>query len=104
MNGHEWLRDYQRRVHDIGARAARAQVELRAIEVTATSRDGAVAVTVDPGGALRRLVLGERADELSRAQLAAAVLATAREAHDQARGQLEDACAAFLLEARTAAR
>jgi len=103
MDGHQWLQDYQRRVREIGARAAHTQAELSAIETTASSRDGAVTVTVDPGGALRRLVLGERADGLSRAQLASAVLSTAREAHEQARHQMDVVAAAYLRETRAGA-
>jgi DNA-binding protein YbaB len=79
-----WLEDYRRRVREIGHRARSAQTELAAVEATATSRDGAVTVTVTPAGALQRLVLGERAEGLTRIQLADTVLATVRRAHAEA--------------------
>lgn len=80
VDGHEWLDSYRRRVDEIGARAAQAQAELEAVTATATSSDGAVTLTVNPAGALQHLELGEPAARLSRAQLAVAVLATARQA------------------------
>lgn len=100
MDAHDWLAGHRRRVAEIGARAARTQAELRAVEETATSRDGAVTVTVDPGGALRRLVLGERSGELSRVQLAESVLAAAALAHERARRRADEISAAFLGAAR----
>jgi len=95
MDASEWLPDYRRRVAEAGVRALRTQTALREVQETASSRDGAVTVTVDPGGALRRLVLGERADRLSRAQLAETVLATAGEAHERAQRRVEEIAAEF---------
>jgi DNA-binding protein YbaB len=79
-----WLDDYRRRLADIGHRARAAQAELAAVEATATSRDGAVSVTVNPAGALQRLVLADRAADLTRLQLAETVLTTARRAQAEA--------------------
>jgi DNA-binding protein YbaB len=76
-----WLKDYRRRLADIGERARRAQAELDELTATATSACGAVTVTVNPAGALQQLSFGERADELSRPKLADAVLDAARKAH-----------------------
>ncbi|MGH3567019.1 MAG: YbaB/EbfC family nucleoid-associated protein [Pseudonocardia sp.] len=104
MDGHEWLTAYQQRVQDIGARAQRAQTELRHVEVTTTSRDGAVTVTVNPAGALLRLVLDERADRLTRVQLAEAVLATARQAQTLAAREAIEAVAPLLGEPSEAVR
>lgn len=84
MDGQQWLASYRDRLAEIRDRAERARDALAALEVTLTSRDGAVSVTVDHAGVLRRLVLSERAEALTRTQLAAAVLATARAAHDEA--------------------
>jgi DNA-binding protein YbaB len=72
MDATTWLDSYQRRLADVRARAGRAQAALAEVAATATSRDGAVTVTVSPAGALQRLVLNDPADGLSRAQLAAA--------------------------------
>jgi DNA-binding protein YbaB len=84
MDGRAWLASYEERLQDIGDRAERAQRALAAVEGTATSQDGAVTVTVNPAGALRRLELGERSAALTREQLAAAVLSTARQAQSEA--------------------
>lgn len=84
MDGDEWLASYRGRLADVAARAARAGAALAGIEGTASSRDGAVTATVGPAGALLRLVLSERSADLTRAQLAAAVVATARDAHGEA--------------------
>ncbi|OLT09779.1 hypothetical protein BJF78_06115 [Pseudonocardia sp. CNS-139] len=102
MDGREWLASYEERLQDIGGRARRVQHELAAVVATATSKDGAVTVTVDPAGALRGLVLGEPADALSRAQLATAVLETVRQAHADAARQAAAAAAPLLGEGSTA--
>lgn len=84
MDGEQWLVSYQERLQEFGARAAQAQKELAGVSATVTSRDGAVTVTVDPAGAVQRLVLSERTDTMTRVQLAAAVVATAHEARAEA--------------------
>ena len=84
MDGREWLASYRRRLQEFGERAERAQRELGAVCVTATSPDGAVTVTVTSTGALQGLVLSERAEGMPRDRLAEAVLATARTAHGDA--------------------
>ncbi|HZG92334.1 MAG TPA: YbaB/EbfC family nucleoid-associated protein, partial [Pseudonocardia sp.] len=96
MNGEEWLAGYRDRLTDLRARTARAQDALARAEATVTSPDGAVTVTVGPTGALRGLVLAERTAGLSRTQLAAAVLATARTAQDRAAREAVDAAAPLL--------
>jgi DNA-binding protein YbaB len=102
MDGRAWLASYEERLQDIGGRAQRARAELAGVEATATSRDGAVTVTVDPAGALRSLVLGEAADGLTREQLAAAVVGTAREAHADAARRAAEAVAPLLGEGSAA--
>ena len=89
MDGREWLAGYRERLQEVRARAGRAQEELAAVAGTATSRDGAVTVTVDAAGALQRLALSERTEGMSRVQLAAAVLDTARRAQQAAVQQAE---------------
>jgi DNA-binding protein YbaB len=84
MDARAWLASYEERLQDIEERAARAQAALAAVEATATSPDGAVTVTVDAAGVLQGLVLGERSGELTREQLAATVLGTARQARSDA--------------------
>jgi DNA-binding protein YbaB len=84
MDGAQWLASYQERLQEFGARAAQAQKAVADASATVTSRDGAVTVTVDPAGALHRLVLSERTEAMTRVQLAAAVVATANEARAEA--------------------
>jgi DNA-binding protein YbaB len=91
MDGREWLTGYQDRLRDVRERAARAERALAAVAGTATSRDGAVTVTVDRSGVLQDLVLTEHADTLDRRRLAAAVLDTARRAREEAARQAEAA-------------
>jgi DNA-binding protein YbaB len=91
MDGREWLAGYQNRLQDVRARAARAERALAAVAGTATSRDGAVTVTVDQSGALRHLELTEHAEVLSRKELAATVLDTALQARREAASQAEAA-------------
>jgi DNA-binding protein YbaB len=91
MDGREWLADYQHRLQDVRARTAQAQRALAAVAGTATSRDGAVTVTVDRSGALQHLELTEHAEVLSRTELAATVLDTALRARREAAAQAEAA-------------
>jgi DNA-binding protein YbaB len=91
MDGREWLGSHRERLQEIRARTVAAQQALAGAVGTATSRDGAVTVTVDPAGALQRLVLAEGADGLTRVQLADAVLDTVRRARQEAVRQAEAA-------------
>ena len=91
MDGREWLAGYRDRLQDVRARATRAERELAAVAGTATSRDGAVIVTVDRSGTLQQLELTEHAELLSRKQLAATVLDTTRRARQEAARQAEAA-------------
>ena len=73
---------------EIARRAAEAKARLERVSATVTSADGAVTVTVNTSGALQELTFGPRADELPRARLAQAVLATAKRAQLDAARQL----------------
>jgi DNA-binding protein YbaB len=75
-------------IAEIGQRAAEAQERLKHVAATATSADGAVTVTVNTAGALQQLSFGPRSEEMPRAALAAAVVATAHRAQAQAAKQL----------------
>jgi DNA-binding protein YbaB len=91
MDGREWLAGYQDRLQDLRVRAVQAERALATVVGTATSRDGAVTVTVDQAGALQHLELTEHAEVLSRKELAATVLDTARQARREASAQAEAA-------------
>jgi hypothetical protein len=96
MDGEQWLTSYQERLREFGARAAQAQKALAGVSATVTSRDGAVTVTVNPAGALQRLALSERTEGMTRVQLAAAVLDTARQAQSDAARQATEAVAPLI--------
>lgn len=100
-NAEEWLAGYRDRLTQLGARTARAQQDLARAEATVTSPDGLVTITVNPAGALRGLVLSDRTAGMSRTELAAAVLATARIAQDRAARLAAEAMAPVLGEAAT---
>jgi hypothetical protein len=91
MDGREWLESYRVRLKEITVQAVRAREDLTRAVGTATSRDGAVTVTVGPSGALQGLVLSERTETMTRAQLTALVLETARRAQDDAARRAEAA-------------
>ena len=96
MDGRAWLAAYEDRLQDVGGRAQRAQRALAGVTATVTSDDGAVTVTVNPAGALQALVLAEPAAGLTRDQLAATVLGTARKAQAEAARLAADAVAPLL--------
>jgi DNA-binding protein YbaB len=104
MNGEEWLAGYRDRLAALRARTERAQDALAHAEATVTSPDGAITVTVNPAGALQRLVLSERSTGMTRVQLAAAVLATARTAQQEAAERAMAAVAPVLGEGSEAMR
>lgn len=79
-----WLENYRRRIDEIGGRARRAGELLDGAQATVTSHDGAVTVTVTPGGELRALVLHDAAGRLSRIRLAETITATVGAARAQA--------------------
>lgn len=91
MGGTEWLRDYEQKVEDIGARARRARDALDGLTATASSAMGAVTATVTPSGVLQSLSFGSRAEDLSRPRLAEAVLEAVRTAHVAAARKSADA-------------
>lgn len=91
MDGREWLAGYQDRLENLRVRAVQAERTLATVAGTATSRDGAVSVTVDQAGVLQHLELTEHAEVLSRKELAATVLDTARQARREAAAQAEAA-------------
>jgi DNA-binding protein YbaB len=79
---------YQQEVAEIAGRAEEAKERIKSLTGTATSRDGAVTVTVSGAGALLDVSFGAAADRVPRAQLAAAIMAAARQAQAQASQQI----------------
>jgi DNA-binding protein YbaB len=79
----QWLVDFESRLAELKQKSEDLQEGIAAAESTATSRDGAVTVTVGPNGGLRDLRLGHRAVELGSARLTALILETTRTAQRQ---------------------
>lgn len=83
MDPQQWLRDYQARGEAMVRRSQEFQQQLQEVSETATSRDGAVTVTVSPSGALQNVVFSPRIRDLSEADLAQLTLQMAREAQNR---------------------
>ncbi|MGW0516529.1 YbaB/EbfC family nucleoid-associated protein [Crossiella sp. NPDC003009] len=79
-----WLDAQEARIEALQARAEQAKEALATASATATSRDGAVTVTVNPGGVLTDLRLTAKASGLGHEELAAAIMATVRQAQGRA--------------------
>jgi DNA-binding protein YbaB len=76
----EWMREFETRIADAQAKAAAVQQGLASAQGSASSKDGAVSVTVAPNGALTDLRLTAEAMQKSHAQLASEIMTVAREA------------------------
>jgi hypothetical protein len=82
MDGHTWVDGYRSRLAQIGTAAARSRERVE-VGATACSGEGAVSVTVDALGVVRR-VLFTAAEQLTWVQLADAVVAAAGRSRAQA--------------------
>jgi hypothetical protein len=83
MDGHTWVDGYRSRLAQIGTAAARSRERVE-VEATACSGEGAVSVTVDALGVVRRVLFTAAAEQLTWVQLADAVVAAAGRARAQA--------------------
>jgi DNA-binding protein YbaB len=83
MDGHTWVDGYRSRLAQIRTAAARSRERVE-VEATASSREGAVTVTVDALGVVRRVLFTAAAGQLTWVQLADAVVAAAGRARAQA--------------------
>ncbi|TWP52727.1 YbaB/EbfC family nucleoid-associated protein [Lentzea tibetensis] len=88
MNPTQWLEEYEARLADLKQKSEDLQENFASASATASSRDGAVTVTVGPNGGLQNLQLGHRAVELGAPRLTALILETARIAQKQAAGKV----------------
>ena len=91
MDPYAWVNDFEARMADLQRKTAEAQENLAAVSGTASSKDGAVTVTVGPNGGLTNLQLGHRAVELGAPRLTALILETARQAQKNASAQVVEA-------------
>jgi DNA-binding protein YbaB len=76
----EWMREFETKIADAQAKAAAIQDGLSSAQGSASSKDGAVSVTVAPNGALTDVRLTAEAMQKSHTQLAAEIVAVARQA------------------------
>ena len=83
MDGHTWVDGYRSRLAQIGTAAARSRERVE-VDATACSGEGAVSVTVDALGVVRRVLFTAAAGQLTSVQLADAVVAAAGRARAQA--------------------
>jgi DNA-binding protein YbaB len=82
-NIEDWLGQYKNKIGGIQQAAAELQENLAASGVTLSSPDGAVTVSIGPGGGLRDLKFGQRAPEHTHTELAALVMKTVTKAQRQ---------------------
>ena len=87
MDGHTWVDGYRSRLAQIGTAAARSRERVE-VEATACSGEGAVSVTVDALGVVRRVLFTAAAEQLTWVQLADAVVAAAGRARAQAAAEV----------------
>lgn len=95
MDPYAWVNDFEARTAELQRKTAEAQEHLAAVAGVATSKDGAVTVTVGPNGGLTNLQLGHRAVELGAPRLTALILETARQAQKNASAQVLEVFAPF---------
>lgn len=91
MDPYAWVNDFKARAAELQRKGAEAQENLAAVSGTASSKDGAVTVTVGPNGGLTNLQLGHRAVELGAPRLTALILETSRQAQKNASAQVVEA-------------
>jgi DNA-binding protein YbaB len=91
LDPYAWVNDFEARAAELQRKSAEAQENLAAVAGTASSKDGAVTVTVGPNGGLTNLQLGHRAVELGAPRLTALILETARQAQKNAAAQVVEA-------------
>jgi DNA-binding protein YbaB len=91
LDPYAWVNDFDARMAALKEKTIEAQENLAAVSGTASSKDGAVTVTVGPNGGLANLQLGHRAVELGAPRLTALILETARRAQKNAAAQVAEA-------------
>jgi DNA-binding protein YbaB len=82
-NIEDWLGQYKSKIGGIQQATAELQESVAASGVTLSSPDGAVTVSIAPGGGLRDLKFGQRASEHTYVELAALVMKTVGKAQRQ---------------------
>jgi DNA-binding protein YbaB len=91
LDPYQWVNDFDARMASLKQKSIEVQERLAAASGTASSKDGAVTVTVGPNGGLTNLQLGHRAVELGAPRLTALILETARQAQKNVSAQVVEA-------------
>ena len=76
----EWMRDFETKIADAQAKATAVERGLASAQGSASSKDGAVSVTVAPNGSLTNVALTAEAMRKSHTQLATEIMGVARQA------------------------
>lgn len=74
LDANQWIKDMQAQVAETQRKAEEMQAEITAMEVTVSSSDGAVTVSVAPNGAVRSIQLGHRACDLGHTRLTVQIM------------------------------
>jgi DNA-binding protein YbaB len=93
MDTENWLSQYKNRIADLKQKAANLEDGLAAANVTVSSPDEAVTVTIGSNGSLRDLRFSHRAAEHSYAELAALVMKTVAKGQRQVAEKVVEAFA-----------
>jgi len=96
MDPDKWFAQYDEKLQEAAAKAAKAEQALKTVGGSATSRDGEVTVRVNASGATTDLVLRPGVAELEPEQLARVILETARQAQRDVGAQVVDVMTKFV--------
>ncbi|GAA3028500.1 YbaB/EbfC family nucleoid-associated protein [Actinokineospora globicatena] len=86
----EWMREFEGRIAEAQRKAAAVREGLAGAQGMSASKDGSVAVTVAPNGALTGVTLTPEAMRLTHTQLAAEIMTVARAAQRSAAVQVAE--------------
>ena len=95
----QWIREQERRSAELAEKAEQTKRELAESATTVSSPDGAVSVTVNPGGVLIDLSLSRKADDLSFTQLQTVIMQTYQRATARAAARTVEIMAPLLADA-----
>ena len=87
----QWLAQYRTKIAGVQQATEELRENIAASGVTASSPDGAVTVTIAPGGGLRDLKFSHRAGEHTYVELAALVMKTVAKGQREMAGKVADA-------------
>jgi DNA-binding protein YbaB len=89
----QWLKDMETRLSDLKQKSEDLAENLASATASATSKDGAVNVTISPSGALQDLELTQRAAGMSPGKLTASIMEAVRRGQKAASAKMVEAFA-----------